>query len=60
MPNTIPTPCPHCQNPTGQLMLSSRTVMTISCPSCRYTWVIDLTTLSPQLRKQLADALRDG
>jgi hypothetical protein len=33
--------------------------MTISCPNCRYMWAIEIPKLSPQLRKQLADALCD-
>jgi hypothetical protein len=60
VPNTIPATCPNCQSATGTLVVSSRTVMTISCPKCHYMWAIDIAKLSPQLRQQLADALRDG
>ena len=59
MPDTIPMPCPYCENRTGRIVVSSQTVMTIGCPRCGRSWAIDLMTLSPQVRQQLAAALRD-
>ena len=60
MPNTIQSPCPHCESPIGRIVLSSQTVMTISCPLCGHQWAVDLKRVSPQVRKQLADALKDA
>jgi hypothetical protein len=33
--------------------------MTLACPQCGYVWAIDLTSVSPQIRIQLAAVLRD-
>jgi hypothetical protein len=59
MPNTVPTPCPYCASTGGRILIGSQTVMTIACSNCGRTWAIDLKTLSPQVREQLAAALRD-
>jgi transcription elongation factor Elf1 len=57
MPNTIQSPCPRCQHQIGSIVVSSQSVMTLSCPECGHSWAVDLKAISPQLRDQLAAAL---
>ena len=59
MPNRIQSPCPRCHNPTSHLIMSSQSVMTISCPRCGHEWVVDLKTASPHVLEQLAVAIRN-
>ena len=59
MPNRIPAPCPRCEHQTGSIVVSSQSVMTLSCPQCGHSWAVDLQGISSQLRGQLTAALRE-
>jgi uncharacterized Zn finger protein len=39
--------CPHCGNDTSQLLVRSRTVLTLTCQRCAHVWSLDLTVMSP-------------
>jgi transcription elongation factor Elf1 len=59
MPNTLPAPCPKCHHERSTLIVSSTSVLTITCPQCGHTWSLDLKALSSQMRAKLAAALVD-
>lgn len=49
---TLPTPCPQCGRATCNLVLTSRTVLTVMCPACRHMWAIDLDSATEAIRQQ--------
>ena len=62
MPNTnspLRIECPKCHYNRGKLVAESRTVLTVTCASCRHTWATDLSVLSPEIQQRVHAVLRD-
>ena len=53
----LPIRCPKCTHDQVRLYVSSATVLTIKCPECAFTWSIEIASLPPATRTQLAEAV---
>ena len=58
MPGTLlPIRCAKCDQDQVRLFISSRSVLTLTCPNCAHSWSLDVATLSAETRRRVADAL---
>jgi phage FluMu protein Com len=54
---SLPIRCPKCAHDQVRLYISSVTVLTIKCPECAFVWSIEIASLPPDTRAQLAEAV---
>jgi hypothetical protein len=45
-PTTVSINCPHCLCAIASVAASSRTILTVTCANCAYTWATELSTMS--------------
>ena len=53
----LPIRCPKCTHDQVRLYVSSASVLTIKCPECAFTWSVEIATLPPDTKAQLAEAI---
>jgi phage FluMu protein Com len=53
----LPIRCPKCAHAQVHLYISSATVLTIKCPECAFAWSVEVATLPPDTKAQLAEAI---
>ena len=57
MANPLPLTCPHCHDDEVFFVLSSATVLTVRCATCKHTWSMD-TALLPRETLELLSEYR--
>ncbi len=45
--------CPKCEHSEAQLFVSSKSVVTVHCASCRHPWSLEITALPTETKQQL-------
>ena len=50
---SIHLPCPDCGHPEALLVSRSRTVLTVSCNGCQYTWASNVPGLPDAVLKDV-------
>lgn len=52
MDSLLPLRCPTCSHDGAEVYISSNTVLTVRCSRCSHVWCVDVTGLSPAVRKR--------
>jgi hypothetical protein len=56
--SVLPLHCPKCAHDGATVFVSSYTVVTLVCATCRHTWSAEVAALPDAVRKRLALAER--
>jgi hypothetical protein len=63
MPNTgrpLPIQCPKCGHEGSGLVVGSRTIMMMTCASCRHTWATELHALPADIQLKVVEVVREN
>jgi predicted Zn-ribbon and HTH transcriptional regulator len=54
----LPIRCPKCTHDQVQPYVGSLTVLTVVCPECGFTWALEIASLPPHTKEQIAEVVR--
>lgn len=55
----LPIECLKCHHDGCLLVVTSMTVVTLTCASCRHTWATDIASMRHDIQKRIDEVLGD-